>query len=333
MAQAKYVETSANGLFSGVYFMGRWVSKVIANQNVMYTTNLGAALLLMTKSTDHLNLKFLNTIPNARFQPEIAIFIDDQSELRLKVDEVPDELQFETKKSHLVRITFAGNSDADEVWLRQRGLAINDISVPTSGKIIAVKPAGKTIAFIGDSITAGCWVKKRIPSSGYAAEQNYAAQTARKLNAQDIRIAYSAAGLLRYGTGGVPAAPRFVKYIDFETKAPQYKPDQVIINIGTNDRRFDGNLVQEQFLNFFNEIHQLFPNAALNALIPFNQSFATELQELATRFPKLFFLIETRDWPITYTDGVHPDLHGSEVIAQRLTQVLIQHYGKPYFTV
>lgn len=333
MTQAKYVETKANGLFSGVYFMGRWVPKTIDNQSVMYTTNLGASLLMMTKNTNRLKLKFLNTTPTSKFQPEIAIFIDDQPELRLKVNEVRSELQFETKKPHLIRITFAGNSDADEVWLHQQGLAISSISVPTSGNLIAVKPAGRTIAFVGDSITAGCWVLKRIPSSGYAAEQNYAAQTARLLNAQDIRIAYSAAGLLRYGTGGVPVAPRFVKYIDFETPAPAYHPDQVIVNIGTNDRRFEALLVQEQFLNFFQELHALFPDAHLNVFVPFNQSFAKELKQLADRFPQLIYLIETSAWPITYTDGVHPDLNGSKIIAQNLSQVLLQHYGKSYFDV
>ncbi|WPC16826.1 SGNH/GDSL hydrolase family protein [Pediococcus inopinatus] len=333
MKQSRYTETTANGCFSGAYFMGRWIQKTILNQRTMYTTNLGAAVLLMTKHTDCLNLKFLNITPTARFQPEIAIFIDDDFELRFKVNEAPDELHMKLKVPHLIRIVFAGNSDSDEIWQQSQGLAITHLSVPNPGVAIPVKPAGKTIAFIGDSITAGCWVLKRTPSSGYAAEQNYAAQTARNLDAQDLRIAYSAAGLLRYGTGGVPAAPRFIKYIDFETPAPQYHPDVVVINIGTNDRRFDGSLMKIQFLNFFHELQNLFPEATLSVLIPYNQSFAKEIRELVQENPSLFFLIETAQWPLTFTDQAHPDLQGSAVAAKQLTNALLSHYGSDYFKI
>ncbi|AMV60537.1 Hypothetical protein ADU71_0950 [Pediococcus damnosus] len=333
MAQSKYVQTTANGCFAGAYFMGRWVQKSVLNQRAMYTTNLGAAILFMTKDTDCLKLAFANTTPTARFQPEIGIFIDDNPELRFKVNEVPDELHMKLSGPHLIRIVFAGNSDSDELWQYQQGLAITQLAVTNPGIMIPVKPAGKTIAFIGDSITAGCWVLKRTPSVGYAAEQNYAAQTVQILNAQDLRIAYSAAGLLRYGTGGVPAAPRFVKYINFETPAPSYHPDLVVLNIGTNDQRFDGNLMKIQFLNFFHELQDLFPKATLNVLIPFNQAFSKELRELSQENSELFFLIETAQWPLTYTDQAHPDLKGSTLAAQYLSRVLVNHYGSDYFKI
>lgn len=330
MAQTEYIETSANGIFSGVYFMGRWVKKTLANQTTMYTTNLGAAFLLMTKHTSCLKLKFMDTPPMARFQPEIAIFIDDRPELRFKVNEVPSELQLQSDRPHLIRFVFAGNSDSDEVWQHQQGLAITDISPKDTGQLTAVKPAGRTIAFIGDSITAGCWILCRVPSAGYAAESNYAAQTAQQLNAVDIRIAYSAAGLLRYGTGGVPAAPRFVKYVDFETKAPQLQPDLLVVNLGTNDRKLPSVLFETQFFSFIKELKQLFPKASLNVIIPFNQSFAQELRHLAKQDAQIH-LIETQDWPITFTDGVHPDLNGSKIIAQHLTTALKHYYGTDYF--
>ncbi|WP_412989287.1 SGNH/GDSL hydrolase family protein [Pediococcus siamensis] len=331
MAYTKYKTTSANGIFSGVYFMGRWTTKTIQNQPTMYTTNLGAAVLLMTKNTDHLNLQLLNTTATNRFQPEIAVFIDDQPEVRFKVNEVPDELQLQSNAPHVVRLVFAGNSDADEVWLHQQGLAISKITI-SDGELTAIKPAGKAITFIGDSITAGCWVKSRHPAAGYAAELNYAAQTAQALNAEDIRIAYSAAGLLRYGTGGVPAAPRFINYLDFETKMPLPSTDLIVINLGSNDRQFSSEVMQTQYVKFFKALRHLSPTATLNIMIPFNQSFAAELRVIAHQNPQLN-LIETKDWPITYTDQVHPDLSGSQLIAKRLTQALTSHYGQAYFAV
>jgi hypothetical protein len=56
------------------------------------------------------------------------------------------------------------------------------------------------------------------------ADLNYAALVSRKLNWEDYRVAYSAAGIIRYGTGGVPAAPRFINYVDYETPAPDFQP-------------------------------------------------------------------------------------------------------------
>jgi lysophospholipase L1-like esterase len=43
------------------------------------------------------------------------------------------------------------------------------------------------------------------------------------------------------------------------------------------------------------------------------------------------YLVETRDWGVTYTDGVHPDANGAIIAGEKLAQVIIDVLGKEYF--
>ncbi len=60
-------------------------------------------------------------------------------------------------------------------------------------------------------------------------------------------------------------------------------------------------------------------------LIPFSQTFAPIFRQTAKQFTNVQ-LIETKDWHLSYTDGLHPDANGSQLAGNYLAKSLQQLY-------
>lgn len=316
----RLIPTSANGTIPNLYFIGRWVPKKLANRSVMYTTNLGAQVTFEVQNAASVSLEWI--LPDLAIPQTVTIFVDDQPRL-IELKEPRFELQLSSKSRHVVHLYFTGNTDQDEVWTSSAGLALADVHPSVGGQMHAVKPAGPLVAWIGDSITAGCWVREKVPSRGYGADLNYAALVSRKLNWEDYRVAYSAAGIIRYGTGGVPAAPRFINYVDYETPAPDFQPKFVFVNLGTNDWQFDTPVFEMYFTAFMKEVQFKFNEAQIFVMIPLNQSHAKTIKAIAQTFN--FTVIPTATWKYSTTDEVHPDVAGSQVLSRQLLDWLQIH--------
>ncbi|GEB25312.1 GDSL-type esterase/lipase family protein [Pediococcus acidilactici] len=316
----RLIPTSANGTIPNLYFIGRWVPKKLANRSVMYTTNLGAQVTFEVQNAASVGLEWI--LPDLAIPQTVTIFVDDQPRL-IELNEPRFELQLSSKSRHVVHLYFTGNTDQDEVWTSSAGLALADVHPSVGGQMHAVKPAGPLVAWIGDSITAGCWVREKVPSRGYGADLNYAALLSRKLNWEDYRVAYSAAGIIRYGTGGVPAAPRFINYVDYETPAPDFQPKFVFVNLGTNDWQFDTPVFEMYFTAFMKEVQFKFNEAQIFVMIPLNQSHAKTIKAIAQTFN--FTVIPTVTWKYSTTDEVHPDVAGSQVLSRQLLDWLQIH--------
>lgn len=286
----------------------------------MYTTNLGAQVTFEVQNAASVILEWI--LPDLTIPQTVTIFVDDQPRL-IELNEPRFELQLSSKSRHVVHLYFTGNTDQDEVWTSSAGLALADVHPSAGGQMHAVKPAGPLVAWIGDSITAGCWVREKVPSRGYGADLNYAALVSRKLNWEDYRVAYSAAGIIRYGTGGVPAAPRFINYVDYETPAPDFQPKFVFINLGTNDWQFDTPVFEMYFTAFMKEVQFKFNEAQIFVMIPLNQSHAKTIKTIAQTFN--FTVIPTATWKYSTTDEVHPDVAGSQVLSRQLLDWLQIH--------
>lgn len=309
---AKFIPTIGNGVVPNVYFVGRWVPRTINAKPVMYTTNLGAQIIFEVQDADHFTLSV--ELPNLTTPQTLSIYIDDELHL-IQLTQTEYEFKLSSTSSHRIRIYFTGNSDQDEVWQGNDGLIVRNISV-SKGTIRAVKPTGPLVAFVGDSITAGCWVRSKTPSIGYGADINYAAQLSRALNWEDYRIAYSAAGIIRYGTGGVPPAGKFLRYVNFNIKAPPINPDLVLINLGTNDYRYDDDVFEMYFVWFLKEVQNQFPHSRIIVIMPFNQAHHLVIERVIHTLK--LELIPTSDWSIETNDEVHPNEHGSKIIANHL---------------
>ncbi|MCT4456824.1 endoglucanase [Lactiplantibacillus paraplantarum] len=315
-----YQITQANQPLMPAYFQGRWAVKQIADRDVMYSTNLGAEIDFQVTDASFVRLTFL---PLAYELPSwVAIQIDGLPFQRQAVTNAPLWLTLDGRL-HVVRVVLSGNTDEDRVWDGNQGFAVKALT--TDGELQPVQLGRHSVTWIGDSLTAGCWVMGKQPAEDYRAEANYAAVASDLLNARNVRIAYSAVGLSKLGTGGVPVLPEVLTAVDSKTTWQPVPTDLVVINVGTNDRQADDTTFTVVLSRFLNHVQTLYPNSRLAVMIPFNQNFASIIRAVVAEFMQ-FQLIETATWQLSTTDGVHLDLAGSQMAGELTAQALRTQY-------
>ncbi|UQS81868.1 GDSL-type esterase/lipase family protein [Bombilactobacillus folatiphilus] len=309
----KLQETTANFLDAGLYFSGRWMQ----TQHGMYTTNLGAQIFTQSQGAQVIKWFFSTKAPQD--DTWLAYQIDDQPFQRQMLTSAPLLIELPDTGKHQIRLVYSGNAKTDNVWKRHEGLYFDQVQ--TSGQLTPVKPVGSPITFIGDSITAGCWVAGPTPGKDYRAESNYAALVAQHFNKEDIRICYAAAGVVQAGAGGVPNAQTFVEQMAFNQPYQPINSSDVIINLGTTDRKVNDNEFRVGFELLLQKIKLQYPTSRLWVMIPFAQVHADIIREEASEYDNTT-IVETKDWDLSYTDGLHPNLQGTQVAAQELIAVL-----------
>ncbi|MCS6155701.1 SGNH/GDSL hydrolase family protein [Lactiplantibacillus plantarum] len=315
-----YQITQANQPLMPAYFQGRWAVKQIADRDVMYSTNLGAEIDFQVTDASFVRLTFL---PLAYELPSwVAIQIDGLPFQRQAVTNAPLWLTLDGRP-HVVRVVLSGNTDEDRVWDGNQGFAVKALT--TDGELQPVRLGRHSVTWIGDSLTADCWVMGKNPAEDYRAEANYAAVASDLLNARNVRIAYSAVGLSKPGTGGVPVLPEVLTAVDSKTTWQPVPTDLVVINVGTNDRHTDDTTFTVVLRRFLNQVQTLYPNSRLAVMIPFNQNFAAIIRAVVAEFMQLQ-LIETATWQLSTTDGVHLDLAGSRMAGELTAQALRTQY-------
>ena len=296
---------------------GRWTVKKINNMPTLYTTNLGSYLRFKVSDAKKCQITVL---PNQNFLSPSQVFafrIDDGKWQRVQASLGKIDIPLDSTL-HTIEIMAAGNSDIDEVWQGNEGFAIKNIYL-NNGEIMAA-PQRPVVNFIGDSITAGCWVVGNHPAADYRPETNYAGICADLLNVDSVRIAYSAGGVLRPATGGVPTADVFLGKIDAQTSWTPNHPELNVINLGVNDRRFPLAQFIAAFDLFIQQVKLTFPHTPLAIMIPFSQTFASEIRKIATKHD--CSIIETKTWSHSFTDGLHPDQAGAIAEGKMLAQAL-----------
>lgn len=310
---------NATEIKSQTQVVGRWAIKSIHGIVTLYSTNLGSEIRFHVKHSRFISCHFFsNGNPFGAVQT-IAMRVDHTAWQRFSTTHMPATIQFD-QSEHLVEIMLVGNSDLDDVWYEQQGFALTNLSVSDGAKVWPAK-ARTPVTIIGDSITSGCWINGHQPSVDYAAEANYAAICSDILNLDICRISYSAAGLLRPGTGNVPTAPQFIDHIDHTTPWLPSRPTKlVILNLGVNDRQFSATEFEQRLVSFINQVQSMFATQIV-VLIPFAQTFAPVFRRVVPLFNQTK-LIETKDWKLSYTDGLHPNLRGSLVAGQQLARAL-----------
>lgn len=296
---------------------GRWTVKKINNMPTLYTTNLGSYLRFKVSNAKKCQITVL---PNQNFLSPSQVFafrIDSGKWQRAQASLEKIDIPLDSTL-HTIEIMAAGNTDIDEVWQGNEGFAIKNIYLDT-GEIMAA-PQRPVVNFIGDSITAGCWVVGNHPAADYRPETNYAGICADLLNVDSVRIAYSAGGVLRPATGGVPTADVFLGKIDAQTSWTPNHPDLNVINLGVNDRRFPLAQFTAAFDLFIQQVKLTFPHTPLAIMIPFSQTFASEIRKIAIKHK--CSIIETKTWHHSFTDGLHPDQAGAIAEGKMLAQAL-----------
>ncbi|MDK8115993.1 SGNH/GDSL hydrolase family protein [Limosilactobacillus reuteri] len=296
---------------------GRWTVKKINNMPTLYTTNLGSYLRFKVSNAKKCQITVLPNQNSLSPSQVFAFRIDSGKWQRAQASLEKIDIPLDSTL-HTIEIMTAGNTDIDEVWQGNEGFAIKNIYLD-NGEIMAA-PQRPVVNFIGDSITAGCWVVGNHPATDYRPETNYAGICADLLNVDSVRIAYSAGGVLRPATGGVPTADVFLGKIDAQTSWTPNHPDLNVINLGVNDRRFPLAQFTAAFDLFIQQVKLTFPHTPLAIMIPFSQTFASEIRKIATKHK--CSIIETKTWHHSFTDGLHPDQAGAIAEGKMLAQAL-----------
>ncbi len=148
--------------------------------------------------------------------------------------------------------------------------------IPGAGTTIVPTPAkSRRLEFIGDSLTAGYGIEGVNPCN-FSAEtessyETYAAIAARGLGAEAHIVAQSGKGVIQnYGgnlDGVMPDiwSRAFTGSADPQWDFSEWKPDAVMVNLGTNDfsAAFDEGAFVDGYAAFLGEIRAVYPDAPI----------------------------------------------------------------------
>lgn len=217
------------------------------------------------------------------------------------------------------------------------------------------------LEYIGDSITCGygidgVWEKDNFRTDIERADKGYAYLTARKLNADYNMISWSGIGLSStYVDPSIElpdnnwTMPRTWPYTDKSAslrlkkdpevwEASKYKPDFVIINLGTNDQSWTRDK-EERTLTFINlyrglleEVHRRSPDAKIICCLGVMGQLLCPAVEIAVEKFKAEFpsaQIKTLTFPVQdEKDGIAADWHPSAATHEKMARKLSEFIRK-----
>ncbi|MFD0714555.1 S-layer homology domain-containing protein [Paenibacillus sp. GCM10027626] len=215
-------------------------------------------------------------------------------------------------------------------------IAFKGLYLDSGESTVPLPERSHLIEFIGDSITVGY----RMPD---VALDSYAWLAGEELNADHMQIAYTGiclqTGIACYTPNSLGMSEQYFKLrTGDDVNSPdwdfgRYEPDAVVINLGTNDDKFQVGAAtfQRTYTDFLAQIRERYPHAHLIALKTFG-GFMTEPTKaavegrIAAGDEKVHF-IDTSGWVDAYPssdyfDSLHPSKAGHEKIARQLVPVL-----------
>ena len=306
---------SPKQLITATYPGSRWQVRTFEHQPSLYTPLLGNFFTIKLHQSPSITIKSQNRAnqysPNAKF----VIKINNGNWSSFYAGH---PFTISLPETAIVTIMTGGNCDLDQVWKNHQGFALTGIEIADKAQWQPIVTVPQ-VTVIGDSITAGCWVGGKHASIDYHPESNYIGIASRELQMPIGRIAYSAAGFLRSGTGQVPPAIHWLTHIDTQATCPLPTSQWIIVNLGVNDRQFSSHEFLLAAQTYFSQLKKHF-NGQIAILIPFAQAFASELHQLGSdlNYP----VIETAGLLTSTTDGLHPDQDGSISLGKHFANAL-----------
>ncbi|WP_251545835.1 GDSL-type esterase/lipase family protein [Limosilactobacillus caecicola] len=310
------LELTAQQLLTQTHQTGRWFIK----DQQLRSPLLGAELRFTVTNTQSLAVHTINHANPLSPSQYWAIRIDNGPWQRWAASQLAFEIPM-TSDQHRVRIMTGGNCDLDDVWFQQQDFSLTKLVVDDQAIVHPVQQTKKVLV-LGDSITAGCWINGKHASVDYRPEQNYIAIAQNLLPDTEIqRVAYSAAGVLRPGTGNVPPAGQWLTRLDDQQAATVGNYDSIVIALGVNDRRFSENQFRTAYRDYVQAVQHRY-QSPVALMVPFRQSFHEIISRIGQELGMA--VIQTTGWCHHTTDGLHPDLQGSQEAGEHFAQVLAQ---------
>ena len=309
------------------YYMGRWFDKDIDGTPHKVTLTDGAHLYFMVENAASFDVVF--TVITTGEEPYFAYSIDGGEPVRQHITE-PTVTLPDTGR-HTVRIIADGMTEGEGKWDQEKGFAIKSITPAEGGSIIGIKPTEKVIFFYGDSITEGIRaLNMNATSDGNSATNAYSWQCAEALGVTPYLIGYGASGIIM--PGSFHTMLNAIDYLsDGRPVDDSVQPDVIVVNHGSNDVGQNRKLFEEQLTVTLHRLREKYPTAPIVYLIPFEQTHARVIPGVVEKMENAY-VIETRLWNISYTDGIHPDAAGAKYAGEMLAAELKTIFGEDYFT-
>ncbi len=207
------------------------------------------------------------------------------------------------------------------------------ISLNAGAKLLETDKKKYWIEFIGDSITSGDRTSKGNTSA-------YPWLTAEYFKANHTQISYNGIPLTSGYHYNYKAAPKIgMDSAFFNLQQPNHQPNKkwnfkikpylVVINLGTNDHnlKVPTALFLKTYNKFLTDLCSVYPKSSFVILIPFNQSYASQIKELIQikhKSDKKLYLVDTENWLANndFTDGTHPSDTGHLKVSNELVKII-----------
>lgn len=301
------------------YFLGRWFEKEVEGTPHMATTTDGAQIYFMTEGCTSVNLNFTD-ITHIRV-PYYAYSIDGSEPIRCHITDPTVPLPDSGR--HTVCIIADGMTEGEGKWYEEIGFALKSITPAAGGKLWGIRPTAPLVFFYGDSITEGIRaISMAADSDGNSATHAYPWYCAEALGVTPYYVGYGASGLIR--VGWFHTMEKAMDYLSWqhpveESPAANQQPDLIVINHGTND----GGFLTQEFIvamrGTLAHVYKKYPDVPVVYVIPLQQTHATIIRRLMADYPN-GHVIETAGWPVTFTDGIHPNAAGAKVMGERVAE-------------
>jgi lysophospholipase L1-like esterase len=308
------------------FYMGRWFDKDIEGNPHKVTLTDGAHLYFLIENAASFDVTF--TVITTGEEPYFAYSIDGAEPVRQHITE-PTVTLPDTGR-HTVRLIADGMTEGEGKWDQEKGFAIRSVTPAEGGSIVGIKPTEKVVFFYGDSITEGIRaLNMNATSDGNSATNAYSWQCAETLGVTPYLIGYGASGIIM--PGSFHTMLNAIDYLsDGRPVDDSISPDIIVVNHGTNDVGQNRQLFEEQLTVTLNRLREKYPEAPIVYLIPFEQTHARVIPGVVEKMENAY-VIETRGWKISYTDGIHPDVAGAKYAGEQLAAALVEIFGEDYF--
>lgn len=307
-----------------VSYVGRWFEEEIGGVPHMVTVNDGSQMFFMTEGASAAEIEF--TVITEKETPYFAWSIDGGDFVRQEITSPRIPLDGER---HVVRVVVDSIADSEDKWGGKGGVAVRGVKT-VGGTLRAVLPKNKKLMFFGDSITEGGRVFDAVGSAPSMSVTNaYPQYCARALGAIDLNVGYCASGIFERGSFAT-----CLETIDRMTQTIYCDdadvPDMIVLNHGTNDIFYGSAEFRTGYAKVLLRLQQKYVGRPIVCMIPFNQKHANDIRIVAAAFDNCF-VVETEGWPLTFTDGLHPDVNGSKVAGAALAEALTDIFGEEFF--
>lgn len=301
------------------YFLGRWFRRDTNGTPHTVTVTSGAQVYFLTEDATSVTVRF--TCPPCMGEICYAYTVDGGAPVRCSISQTVIPLPDNGR--HAVCLITDELPDGEGKWFEEVIFALESITPSEGGQLWGIKPCAPLVFFYGDSITEGVHV---ITDEDHAwrnsATYAYPWVCAQELSAIPYYIGYGGSGFLR--TGWFQTMEVAMDYLSCahrvdESSYANQRPDLIIINHGTNDMDYPMMEFLYAMQSTMSLLYRRYPDVPVVYVIPLQQTHATIIRRVMSEYPNAY-IIESDSWPMSFTDGIHPNAAGANSMGKRVAE-------------